>query len=335
MGGMSMAPQSFANKVGFGGKFLFATLGIAAVAGVLVFGLMNAQQVRAQSSVPDWQTAAGGKMQFDVASVKQNTSDTKAQHSNVDLSNLPVFAPTGGLLSATNLRLPQYVSFAYKLTIEQYLAFDSQLPKWANTNRYDIEARATGNPTKDQYRLMMQSLLADRFRLAIHFETKVVPVLVLVLDKPGKLGPQLRQHLDDPPCPTAIASTGPVAIVAGGFPEICGKIVNMPASTSGRARVGARDVSMAIIASSMSSLPSLGIDRPVIDKTGLAGTFDSVIEVTPQINGPQPPGSTFQPDPNGPTFLEALKDQLGLKLVPQTGPVDVFVLDQVEQLSEN
>ena len=287
------------------------------------------------STIPDWKTAAGGKMSFDVASVKQNTSDTRAQHTNVDWSDQPFFTPTGGLFSTTNLRLIQYIVFAYKLPIDQYIAVQSQVPKWVNSDRFDIEAHATGNPTKDQYRLMMQALLADRFRLAIHFETKVVPVLGLVLDKAGKWGPQLRQHLDDPPCPAAIPSTGPVAIVAGGFPEVCGKLVTIPASTPGRARVGARDVPMAIIASSFSSLPSLGIDRPVIDSTGLAGTFDYVIEVTPQINGPQPPGSTFQPDPNGPTFLEALKDQLGLKLESTTGPVDYVIVDHIEEPSAN
>ncbi len=77
------------------------------------------------------------------------------------------------------------------------------------------------------------------------------------------------------------------------------------------------------------------IDRPVLDKTGLEGTYDFVIEFTPQFNRPQPPGATFQPDPNGPTFQEALKQQLGLKLESQTGPTEAFVLDHVEQPSEN
>jgi uncharacterized protein (TIGR03435 family) len=300
-----------------------------------VLVLVNGPRIRAQSPMTDWQSAAGGKMSFDVVSVKQNTGDTKAQHTNLDWSDQPFFTPTGGLFSATNLRLIQYIVFAYKLPIDQYLALQSQVPKWVDTERFDIDARATGNPTKDQYRLMMQALLADRFKLAIHFERKVVPVLALVLDKPGKLGPQLRQHLDDSSCATATPAPGPVAIVAGGFPEVCGKLVNMPPTTSGRARVGARAVPMAVIANSFSSLPSLGIDRPVIDSTGLAGTFDYVIELTPQINGPQPPDSTFQPDPNGPTFLEALKDQLGLKLESTTGPVDYVIVDHVEEPSEN
>ena len=65
------------------------------------------------------------------------------------------------------------------------------------------------------------------------------------------------------------------------------------------------------------------------------GTYDFVIEWTPQFNGPLPPGETFQPDPTGPTFLEALKEQLGFKLESQTGPVDMFVVDHVEEPLEN
>jgi len=75
------------------------------------------------------------------------------------------------------------------------------------------------------------------------------------------------------------------------------------------------------------------LSRPVLDQTGLSGTLDFVIEWTPEFNGPPPPN--FQPDPSGPTFLEALKEQLGLKLQPQTGPVDVLVIDHVEEPSPN
>ena len=107
----------------------------------------------------------------------------------------------------------------------------------------------------------------------------------------------------------------------------------MPASKPGRVRTGARNVSMELIASSMGD--GDGVDRPVLDKTGLTGKYDFVIEFTPQLNGPLPPGATFQPDPNGPTFLEALKEQLGLKLEPDKGPVDVPVLDHIEEPSAN
>ena len=83
------------------------------------------------------------------------------------------------------------------------------------------------------------------------------------------------------------------------------------------------------------NVPFTGVDRPVLDKTGLTGKFDFYMEFTPQINGPLPPGSTFQPDESGPTFQQALKEQLGFKLEPQTGSVAVIVIDHVEPPSEN
>jgi uncharacterized protein (TIGR03435 family) len=294
-----------------------------------------------QSPAPDWQTAAGGKMEFDVASVKQDTTapSPTTVNSNIPLGPQDMFTPTGGLLSATNFPLLQYVIFAYKLTPDQVRDVLSQLPKWANTDRFDIQARATGNPTKDQFRLMMQALLADRFKLAIHHETRKLPVLALVLDKPEKLGPQLQRHPGDAACSTAPpppgSAPGPAATVAGGFPEVCGAIAFVQPSARGRLRYGARNLSMTAIAAYVSVPQVTGVDRPVLDQTGLTGTFDFIIEFTPQLNGPLPPGANFQPDPNGPTFLEALKEQLGLKLDSKTGPVDVIVVDHVDHPSEN
>jgi len=78
-----------------------------------------------------------------------------------------------------------------------------------------------------------------------------------------------------------------------------------------------------------------GPDRPVLDQTGLSGTFDFNIESAPQSNSTSPPGTNTQADDAGPTFLEALREQLGLKLESQTGPVNVIVLDHVEEPSAN
>jgi uncharacterized protein (TIGR03435 family) len=273
-------------------------------------------------------------MQFDVASVKQDTAapSPQTQHFNIPPGPQDAFTPTGGLLSMANFPLITYMVFAYKLTPDQTQAILSQLPKWANTERYDIEARATGNPTKDQYRMMMQALLADRFKLAIHYETKQLPVFAMVLDKSGKLGPQLKPYPDGSPCdPSAATSSAaaPSATVADGFPANCGGFNVMQPSTPGRVRVGARNIPMTRIAT---YLPQWGnVDRPILDKTELAGTYDFVIEWTPEV----PPGANFQPDESGPTFLEALKEQLGLKLDSQTGSVDSIVVDHIQQPSEN
>jgi uncharacterized protein (TIGR03435 family) len=139
-----------------------------------------------KSSVPQWQTAAGGTMSFEVASVRQNKTGGKSSM-NVDPTNGDHFTPTGGLYVAKNIPLAEFVAFAYKLTNRQLGTFESQVP-WSLNDLFDIEARADGNPTKDQYRLMMQSLLADRFKMAIHFETREVPVYALVLAKSGDSG---------------------------------------------------------------------------------------------------------------------------------------------------
>jgi len=104
----------------------------------------------------------------------------------------------------------------------------------------------------------------------------------------------------------------------------------MPASVTGRVRVGARDVTMDLIANSMPGTED-EVDRPVLDRTGLTGRFDFAIEFTPKLDGRSDAGSNSRTDSTVPNFLQALKEQLGLKLEPQMGAMDVFVIDYVEQ----
>jgi uncharacterized protein (TIGR03435 family) len=290
----------------------------------------------------DWQKAAGGKQAFDVASVKENKSGAPPSGntpvSNVDFGPGTIFSPTGGLFSATNWTLFDYLRFAYKLNIYQRTTLAAEAPKWVVTNRYDIQARADGNPTKDQVRMMMQSLLADRFKLAVHTETRELPEYALDLVKPGKTGPQLQAYSANAPC-TSTPTTylpGNQTQLSGpsGFPTYCGGVGFAQASVPGRARLGGQNVTMAFIASSF-TIPFLGLDRPVVDRTGLSGNFDFVIEFTPQVDAPLPAGVNFEPDPAGPTFQEALKEQAGLKLDAATGPVDVVVFDHAEAPTEN
>jgi uncharacterized protein (TIGR03435 family) len=307
---------------------------LAALIACGIFASALSAQSAAPATVADWQAAAGGHMEFDVASVKQSTSDVsqKTVHSNIPLGPQEAFTPTGGLFSATNIPLLQYIFFAYKLTPAQTQSLMTQVPKWVNTNRYDVEAKTSGNPTKDQFRLMVQALLADRFKLAVHFETKQGPIFNLVLDKPGKLGPQLQLHPADATCSTTPPNgRGPAATIAGGFPESCGSLAMLASTTPGRIRGGARDVPLSTIATFLNVPQITGIDRPVVDKTGIAGNIDFIIEFSPEL----PAGIPFQTDPNGPTFLEAIKEQLGLKLEPATGAIDSITVDHIEQPSEN
>jgi uncharacterized protein (TIGR03435 family) len=311
--------------------------------GCILLVITAAWLVRAQSSESggtNWEKVAGGKMSFEVASAKENKSGVSASNrpsSNIPLDAQNLYAPTGGLFSATNFPLLEYMRFAYKLTPEQSQALYSQV-SWANTDRWDIQGRASGNPTKDQMRLMLQTLLADRFKLSLHFETRQLPAFALVLNKPGKFGPQLRPHVDDPPCSTAppppTSAAGFQATDAGGFPEFCGGFLRLQPSASGLLRFGARDVPMAILAM-LSSSRLTGVDRPILDRTGLTGKFDLIIEFTPQPKFIQPPDTSSQSADTGPTFLEALKDQLGLKLESTTGPVDTLVIDHIEEPTPN
>lgn len=104
----------------------------------------------------------------------------------------------------------------------------------------------------------------------------------------------------------------------------------MPPSMPGRMRAGARNVTMELIASSLAG-PEGGVDRPVLDRTGLTGMFDFAIEFTPQPEGRSTSAPNSRADSRGPKYLQALKEQLGLRLEPQMGAVDVLVVDYVEQ----
>jgi uncharacterized protein (TIGR03435 family) len=280
-------------------------------------------------------------LSFDVASVKLNKSNDPP-NSNFPLGPGDVYVSNGGLFSATGLPLVTYLFFAYKIIGNQGQSLLPQLPSWATADRFDIEARAEGNPGKDQMRMMMRSLLADRFKLKMHTESRELPVLALVLAKPGKTGPQLQPHPADVPCPTsATPQSGPAApgaispssTVAGGFPALCNGIFGMPPTTPGRARMGARNITLKFLADSLSAGANLG--RPMIDSTGLSGTFDVLLEYTPELNGPLPPGTNFQPDASGPTLEQALREQLGIKLESTKTAMDVLVIDHVEHPSEN
>jgi uncharacterized protein (TIGR03435 family) len=290
----------------------------AALAGAL-FVVVLAAPLKAQSA-----PAAPNRLAFDVASIKPNNSGAPPD-SNFPLGPGDVYTPTGGYFNATDYPLAIYLFFAYKVRGNQQQYLLPQLPPWATSDRYDIQARVKGNPTKDQMREMMRALLAERFKLAVHYETREVPVLAWVLAKPGQLGPRLRPHAGDEACSTASPS-GATPLVAGGFPAPCGGIFNLPASAPGAVRVGARNITIAFMADSMSS----GFDRPMLDKTGLTGTFDYILEFSPEVGGDAAADAAA-----GPSLEDAIREQLGVKLVRQNGPVEVLVVDHVERPSAN
>jgi bla regulator protein BlaR1 len=278
------------------------------------------------------------KMSFDVASIRQSKPGPSAPMPNFALDDGDSYAPfpdPGGRFTA-DFPLWIYIQFAYKLSLtpEQTGSMLAHLPKWVDADYFEIHAKAEGNPTKSQMRLMMQSLLADRFRLAVHFETQVVPVFALVLEKPGRIGPKLRSHSDGPPCDVHMPPPAPgsSANMDGVFPRVCDAFLKIPVANH-EMLLGSRNTTMKLIADSLPSIENLG--RPVVDQTGLSGRFDFTLQWTPASDGPGQSGADASPDLPGTTFLEALKDQLGMKLKSTKAPIDVLFVDHVERPAEN
>lgn len=267
------------------------------------------------------------KLAFDVASVKQNKTGDPAPHSNSPLGPGTVFVQTGGYFKATDLPLATYVYFAYKIQGGEGKALQSQLPDWVNTENYDIEARTSKpNVTKDEMRLMMRSLLAERFKFTIHTETKQEPVLAMTLIKPGKTGPGLQPH------PANSCKTDPLprgGEMLGKFPALCGGFLSLAPSARTLQSVGGRDITMPFIANGLTWMGQS--DRPVIDRTGLTGTWDFALEWAPD----PPPGQAPTDEPSGATFFQAVKEQLGIKLESQKAPLDVLVVEHIQHLSDN
>jgi uncharacterized protein (TIGR03435 family) len=282
--------------------------------------------------MPQWVIDAGGKMAFDVASVKQNKSGLPPSgdrpHSNIPLGQGDAYSRTGGFVSITNFPLSPLIGFAYKLDSFEGNAMHGKLPNWAaGADRFDIEARGPVNATKDQIRLMMQSLLVDRFKLAAHFETHDAPIYNLVLTKPGKIGPQLMPYSDAHPC---IEAGHPAQAAPNAAPStICGAFMarDMP---DGGIAFGASHVTIQEIADNWAILPPANTDRKVVDRTGLSGYYDFTINFPKGMSR-----SGVSVDDPEPSFGELLREQLGLKLEPATGPVTTLVIDHIEEPTAN
>lgn len=269
---------------------------------------------------------------FDLASIHQNNSGT-GPGSDPDESNIPlgpgnVYTPTGGQLNLRNIDFLQFVSFAYRMNPAQQDALHDMLPSWAKDARFDLRARTDKTDvTKDELRLMMRSLLADRFGLAVHYEDRTISVFSMQFIKPGTLGPQLRVHPGNS-CSTDFKGQDDTAAAPDGYPNVCGGTLLMKGSTGERLRIGGRDMALNTIASSMPAWGDLG--RPVVNDTGSTGNYDFRIEfLAPRVT------ATGQSDLQGPTFREALSQQLGLKLESQKKAVPILVLDHLDHLSDN
>ena len=282
---------------------------------------------------PDWETAAGGKMEFSVASVRQSQPGTPYS-SNVRLDGLD--GPPVGNLFAANAPLHAYLLFAYKISdSNQALGIYDKLPSWGKPPQFfNIQARAEALPTRDQLRLMVQALLVDRFKLSIHREIRMRNEYLIVLDKPDKLGPQLRPHPTNKPCVIAPNAVTMIDAPAEGteVPRYCGMV---RWSIDGQQHLRMIDVTPAQIVNLLSGTGAAiaggtMTPRSGVDGTGLSGRFDLDLQFMPEDNVW---GSI--PNASGPTFTKALENQLGLKLTERRGPVEMLFIDHIEKPSEN
>ena len=283
--------------------------------------------------------AAPVQPQFEVASIKPNNSGD----GRVMMQMQP------GQLRATNVTLRLLIRNAYQLQ-------DSQItggPGWIASDHFDLIAKmpdgfqqtpgpppaAGGPPTPVQ--LMMRALLAERFKLATHNETKDSPIYALVVARSdGKLGPQLKKS--DTDCAAVLAAMrgrGPGAMPPppggpggrGGDNFPCGIRIGPGALTMGGTPLTNFAQSLGMFAG-----------RIVLDRTGLTGAYDVNLTWTPD-QMPRPAGGGDQPplingaavDPNGPSLFTAVQEQLGLKLDSQRGPVETLVIDHAEKPVED
>ena len=220
---------------------------------------------------------------FEVASVKANGSGQAIMR---------LTAPPGtGRFEATNASVRLLILNAFGLR-------DFQLagaPAWTESERFDVAGRTSASATRDEISAMVRTLLADRFRLRTHQETREMPVYGLVAASPDKrLGPALKVSTAE--TRTRLSPTS----------------------------ISAVSMTMARLALTLSAV----VGRVVTDDTGLQGAYD--LELKFAREGPLPPGAPPD-DPDAPSIFTALREQLGLRLEGRRGPVEVLVVDGIER----
>lgn len=276
-------------------------------------------------------------LEFDVASVKTNTSGPMMQMMRTVPSEFRL----------TNIPLRLLVSLAYRLSSYQMVGG----PSWMDSERFDIVAKAPAGSTPDQTTLMIRGLLADRFKLKVHSETREVPIYALVLARSdGKLGSKLSKSTDD--CEKILAErraavqaaraggAGPVPFTMPGPNEkpVCTISMRPQPVPNGMPMMTlkAGGQPLQALVSQISGM----VNRRVVDKTGLTGLYDFELQFSMRGQMPlttQAAGgntTTTAPIDDGPTVFDAVRE-LGLKLESERGPVEHLVIDSVERPTED
>jgi uncharacterized protein (TIGR03435 family) len=248
--------------------------------------------------------AAQSPATFEVASVKANKSGTTQAN----------FSLQGATATFANLPLQGIIQLTYQINQASKLV---GAPGWIWTERFDIIAKAPAEVLKEQWRPMMQTLLAERFKLIARIERREIPAYALVRVKSDTLGAALR------PFKGMCAGRGVTPPEAATSAVPCGPRPGGP----GKLILVGSPISL------LTSLLSLMLGRTVVDHTDLAGLYELDLSFAPL---PGLPGARPQPvDDTGPSIFTALQEQLGLKLDSERENVDVLVIDRVERPTEN
>jgi uncharacterized protein (TIGR03435 family) len=227
--------------------------------------------------------------------------------------------------------LNMLITFAYQ--VKPYMLAGG--PGWIANERFDIVAKLEGDPPPvapgsgpDPLMLAMRTLLADRFKLKVHRETREGDIYALVMARlGGNLGPALKPSMED--CsPKGIQTRRDApspAASRGAPPVVCGMQM-----APGRIAFGGFPLSM--FANGLGGQ----VGRVVVDRTGLLGNWDFELTFAAERPVWLPPAEEVPPpDPNAPFIFTALQEQLGLRLQATKGPVDILVIDHVERPREN
>ena len=260
---------------------------------------------------------------FEVASVKAN----KSGDNNGMLRAMP-----GGRVVATNMPVRPLITFAYMVAGYQLIGG----PGWLASDRYDLIAKMEGNAdttpavpganAPSPMQLALRSLLEERFKLKVHRETREMEIFALVMSRPGgNPGPKMKPTTQDCAAAAAALNRGEKLPAAdpSGLP-MC-SIQGSP----GRLRFGG------LPAASLATAFAGPAGRMVVDKTGLTGSWDFELAYAIEGRGGPGGGDAAPADPNAPSFFTAIQEQLGLKLEPTKGPVDVLVIDSIEKPTED
>jgi len=273
---------------------------------IILFSTVIGAGLRAQDAV-----AAGERVEFEVATVRRNISAT-------DSMRFP--PPFNGQFAVANVSLKVLISYAFNVQGSD-IAGDSD---WIASDKYDVTAKAAqANLNLDEYRLMVQALLADRFKLAARRETKERNGFVLVTAKGGpKLTEANTQNCVERAVPRDPGKSNAVT---------CGTFFTGPSS------LDARKISMVQLANTLSMV----VGKPVLDKTEIVGSFDIHLEFSPAgMNltgrGVLPLDAAPADDSAKPSLFTALQQQVGLRLESEKVPATILVIDHVERMpSEN